>query len=145
MIRLPPRSTLTDTLFPYTTLFRSVGDDRVAPRTTDLRSYVKAFVPEGDLAAPEISPLYADLNNLCPALFTVGTQDPLLDDSLFMYMRWLSSGNDSELAAYAGGIHNFIAFRSEEHTSELQSLMRISYAAFCLKTKKQTPHKHKTN
>src|SRR3546814_591704 len=65
-----------------------------------------------DLAAPEISPLYADLNNLCPALFTVGTQDPLLDDSLFMYMRWLSSGNDSELAAYAGGIHNFIAFPS---------------------------------
>src|SRR3546814_353587 len=64
-----------------------------------------------DLAAPEISPLYADLNNLCPALFTVGTQDPLLDDSLFMYMRWLSSGNDSELAAYAGGIHNFIAFQ----------------------------------
>src|SRR3546814_12202465 len=48
------------TLTPSARLF---GDDRVAPRTTDLRSYVKAFVPEGDLAAPEISPLYADLNN----------------------------------------------------------------------------------
>src|SRR3546814_2022198 len=81
-------------------------------RISDWSSDVCSSDLEGDLAAPEISPLYADLNNLCPALFTVGTQDPLLDDSLFMYMRWLSSGNDSELAAYAGGIHNFIAFPS---------------------------------
>src|SRR3546814_3322150 len=69
---------------------RFFGDDRVAPRTTDLRSYVKAFVPDGGLAAPETSPLYAHLNNLCLALFTVGTQDPLLVDSLFMSIHWLS-------------------------------------------------------
>ncbi|MFD0848993.1 alpha/beta hydrolase [Sphingosinicella xenopeptidilytica] len=97
------------TLTPSARMF---GDDRIAPRTTDLRSYVRAFAPKGELTAPDISPLYADLKNLCPALFTVGTQDPLLDDSLFMYMRWLSSGNDGELAVYAGGIHNFIAFPS---------------------------------
>src|SRR3546814_12224146 len=87
------------TLTPSARLF---GGDRVAPRTTDLRSYVKAFVPDGDLAAPELSPLYAHLNNLCPALFTVGSQDPPLADSLFMYMHWLSAGNDSALETSTG-------------------------------------------
>jgi acetyl esterase/lipase len=97
------------TLTPSARMF---GDERFAPRTTDLRSYVAAFAPRDDLTAPDVSPIYGDLANLCPALFTVGTQDPLLDDSLFMHMRWLSSGNASSLAVYAGGIHNFIAFPS---------------------------------
>lgn len=97
------------TLTPSARMF---GDDRIAPRTTDLRSYVRAFAQDADLTAPDVSPLHADLKGLCPALFTVGTQDPLLDDSLFMHMRWLSSGNGSALAVYPGGIHNFIAFPS---------------------------------
>jgi acetyl esterase/lipase len=59
---------------------------------------------------PDVSPLYADLSGMPPALFTVGTLDPLLDDSLFMHARWRSAGNASELAAWAGGVHGFIAF-----------------------------------
>src|SRR3546814_6879165 len=85
MIRRPPRSTRTDTLFPYTTLFRSV-----AGRTRSLRSHgKKAWVPGAVGDYP-----------IC-LLQIVERMDQ----------------------------------RSEEHTSELQSLMRISYAVFCLKKK----------
>ncbi|WP_157219547.1 alpha/beta hydrolase [Flavisphingomonas formosensis] len=97
------------TLTPSARMF---GDERIAPRTTDLRSYARAFAGDADLAGPEISPMYANLDGLCPALFTIGTQDPLLDDSLFMHMRWLASRNRSDLAVYPGGIHNFVGFPS---------------------------------
>jgi acetyl esterase/lipase len=63
---------------------------------------------------PDLSPLYADLSDLCPALFTVGTLDPLLDHSLFMYTRWIAAGNDAELAVYPGGPHGFTAFAAPE-------------------------------
>ena len=43
-------------------------------------------------------------------MFTIGTMDPLLDDSLFMANRWAAAGNESELAVYPGGIHAFNAF-----------------------------------
>jgi acetyl esterase/lipase len=59
---------------------------------------------------PVISPLYADLHDLPPALFTVGTADPLLDDSLFMAARWEAAGNDADLRVYADGVHGFNAF-----------------------------------
>ncbi|MGV6801493.1 MAG: alpha/beta hydrolase [bacterium] len=56
---------------------------------------------------PDISPLFASLDNLPPALFTIGTFDPVLDDSLFMAGRYLAAGNRTELAIYPGGIHTF--------------------------------------
>src|SRR3546814_7381905 len=85
MIRRPPRSTRTDTLFPYTTLFRSPS-----------------------------SPVGRDAQSIA----------------------FLSSGGSEPL--YSGDTNS----RSEEHTSELQSLMRISYAVFCLKKKNTNIHKH---
>lgn len=56
---------------------------------------------------PAMSPLHADLSDLCPALFTVGTLDPILDDTLFMAPRWLAAGNETEIEVYPGGIHAF--------------------------------------
>jgi acetyl esterase len=74
------------------------------------------FVPGLDVnarRAPDISPLYADLHSLPRALFTVGTLDPLLDDSLFMAARWEAGGNDAELHVYEDGVHGFNAFPIE--------------------------------
>jgi len=52
------------------------------------------------LQNPQYSPLYADLKNLPPALFTIGTADPLIDDTYFMEARWRLTGNKTSLAAY---------------------------------------------
>ncbi|PKN62451.1 MAG: alpha/beta hydrolase [Deltaproteobacteria bacterium HGW-Deltaproteobacteria-15] len=71
------------------------------------RHYLNELEKQRD---PDVSPLYANLSGLPPALFTVGTLDPLLDDSLFMHARWLAAGNSSELAVYPGGAHMFTAF-----------------------------------
>src|SRR3546814_7044183 len=100
MIRRPPRSTRTDTLFPYTTLFRSGGYGVLilGPRAVErLETHTPAW------------PL--------PKVF-----------------RLMSKGALAE-GVFKGETIN--TPRSEEHTSELQSLMRISYAVFCLKKKKQ--------
>jgi acetyl esterase len=59
---------------------------------------------------PDISPLYAELHDMPPALFTVGTMDPLLDDSLFMHARWAASGARAELRTWPEAIHGFNAF-----------------------------------
>src|SRR3546814_3585393 len=97
MIRRPPRSTRTDTLFPYTTLFRSTME--VVVERFSFAPDV-AFVPRGDLLdGVTVAPL-------TPSIF-----------------------EGSPIQA-----------RSEEHTSELQSLMRISYAVFCLKKKNKNKY-----
>src|SRR3546814_9632878 len=101
MIRRPPRSTRTDTLFPYTTLFRSTMSNAAGIFSQWLKQ------PES-----------------LPAGFTLGNRCELKD---------------------AKGGKSSVRFRSEEHTSELQSLMRISYAVFCLKKKKiitNTKYRH---
>jgi acetyl esterase/lipase len=59
---------------------------------------------------PDMSALFADLRGLPPALFTVGTLDVFLDDSLFMAARWLAAGNEAELAVWPGGCHGFTLF-----------------------------------
>lgn len=72
------------------------------------RWFIDLFVPDPALRRdPDVSPLYADLRGLPPALFTVGTLDPLLDDNLFMASRWVAAGNQAELAVYPGGVHGF--------------------------------------
>src|SRR3546814_4492081 len=108
MIRRPPRSTRTDTLFPYTTLFRSGrrrrGADRAAGRSHPAR--------RGDAAGG--------------VLRRAGTVP--------------GGAVDDRGGAEAAGVAGLrpVSRRSEEHTSELQSLMRISYAVLCLKKKKTT-------
>src|SRR3546814_9910834 len=101
MVRRPPRSTRTDTLFPYTTLFRSIEDLLLQSRHGQLEGY--------GVSAQRV----------------VGKH----------------RGNRDEEQAIGGGYRQRARQRSEEHTSELQSLMRISYAVFCLK-KKNTNTQH---
>lgn len=92
---------------------RAFGNERLVLRTLDIGKFGDAFLPgmgEVEKRAPALSPLYADLRGLCPALFTVGTRDALLDDSLFMHARWVAAGNAGELDVYPGACHGFIAF-----------------------------------
>src|SRR3546814_8760410 len=103
MIRRPPRSTRTDTLFPYTTLFRSDAKAGVENALREHRQHDEA----GDYERAII--------NAADCLH------PGAD----------SGSEDNEIKRRSN-------HRSEEHTSELQSLMRISYAVFCLKKKKYT-------
>jgi len=79
-----------------------IAQDRVAVREIYLHP-----VPPAERKKPDISPLYGDLKSLPPALFTVGTEDYVFDDSLFMHMRWIAAGNESELAIYPGCGHAF--------------------------------------
>jgi acetyl esterase/lipase len=83
---------------------------------------------------PDVSPLYADLSGLPPALLTVGTLDPLLDDSLFLHARWRAAGNDAELAAWAGGVHGFIAFPiplAERAQARIERFLRGALGTDC--------------
>lgn len=75
--------------------------------------FFDCFAPPELRRDPDVSPLYADLCGLPPALFTIGTLDPLLDDTLFMHARWLAAGNQAELAVYPGGVHGFNGFPIE--------------------------------
>ena len=93
---------------------RQFGNARLVLRTIDMQQFYNAFLPTvTDRRVPDVSPLYADLKDLCPALFTVGTKDALLDDTLFMHARWVAAGNDAELAIYPGGAHGFTLFPSD--------------------------------
>src|SRR3546814_19584689 len=103
MIRRPPRSTRTYTLFPYTTLFRS-----------------RRGFDEGDLPAG------------CPSRHFRRYGDRIVDDPGRPVREKVSS---MRYWPYAVALAVACVARSEEHTSELQSLMRISYAVFCLKNK----------
>jgi acetyl esterase/lipase len=97
---------------------RRFGNTRLVLRTIDMQQFYNAFLPTiTDRRVPDISPLYADLKNLCPALFSVGTRDALLDDTLFMHARWVAAGNAGELAVYPGGPHGFTLFPSDLSTA----------------------------
>jgi acetyl esterase len=78
--------------------------------------FVANYVPgltDEERRRPDVSPLYADLRDLPPALFTCGTLDPLLDDSLFMEARWRLAGNDTKLTLWPEAVHGFVAFDIE--------------------------------
>jgi acetyl esterase/lipase len=86
------------------------GDRRLVTDRPVSHWFHDTYVPRERQREPDVSPLYADLDRLPPALFSIGTDDPLRDDTLFMYLRWLAAGNLAELAVYPGGPHMFDAF-----------------------------------
>jgi acetyl esterase/lipase len=87
---------------------RAFGTERLILRTKDIVKFCEAFLAhDQDRRDPGVSPLFADLKNMPPALFSVGTRDALLDDSLFMYARWIAARNRADLAVYPGGAHGF--------------------------------------
>jgi acetyl esterase/lipase len=89
------------------------GDRNLVLSTPIMAWFYDCFLPgmaAEERRGPEVSPLYADLAGLPPALFTVGLLDPLLDDSLFMAARWSAAGNDAELLVYPEAVHGFNAF-----------------------------------
>lgn len=92
---------------------RGWGDRNLILSTPIIRWFADLFLPgrdENRRAEPDVSPLYADLAGMPPALFTVGTLDPLLDDSLLMAERWEAAGNDAALLVYPEAPHGFHAF-----------------------------------
>src|SRR3546814_4973283 len=119
MIRRPPRSTRTYTLFPYTTLFRS-GDPAL-----EIESQGQAVCPR----------LVGEAND---DIGVAGDRRPIIFvEQILRPQRQRPAGLGLQAKT---GVHDGVGIdlveRSEEHTSELQSLMRISYAVFCLKKKK---------
>src|SRR3546814_10620496 len=126
MILRPPRSTLTDTLFPYTTLFRSAGD-------------------QGRGDGVQVGPVDGGRIGQCvgrPGLAAGAGAD---GDFVVVGQAWqvVCTGGGLQGDQCRVGLRRGQG-RSEEHTSELQSLMRISYAVFCLKKKKHTKTNKRT-
>jgi acetyl esterase len=87
------------------------GDHRIVISTPDLAFFAEHYAPAERHRDRDVSPLYAQLTGLPPALFSCGTLDPLLDDTLFMAARWQAAGNASELALYPGAPHEFLNLR----------------------------------
>src|SRR3546814_10241061 len=121
MIRRPPRSTRTDTLFPYTTLFRSAKAFRLA-----LDAHLEAVEEKHAADADDQAGQRRDHR----VRYTVGHRPRVGAAADHHAVEHFEHGGD--------GAEQAEQRRSEEHTSELQSLMRISYAVFCLKKKKKT-------
>src|SRR3546814_6474312 len=133
MIRRPPRSKRTDTLFPYTTLFRSqywyltIGDSslRLVMAVID-SSLVVSIAPDPSPDAAMRALLGLDRPQ--QSLHDTATLDAVITD--YDLRSGIAGYIDS--AALLHAITGALSARSDEHTSELQSLMRISYAVFCL-------------
>ena len=84
---------------------RAFGDRPLVLSTAICDWFFDQFLAGADPLDPDISPLFADLSGLPPALFTVGDVDPLLDDSTFCYQRYRAAGNDARLDIWPGAIH----------------------------------------
>jgi acetyl esterase len=123
--------------FNLTPSARNWGETPNLILTTKLiKWFNENYVSSNHYDKPGVSPLYADLENLPSALFTVGTMDPLLDDSLFMHSRWLAAGNRSELAVYPVGIHMFNTF-----SIKIAGQANTRIVEFIKKTLDQANHK----
>src|SRR3546814_8152874 len=133
MIRRPPRSTRTDTLFPYTTLFRSVKDKNSGVKLMGFGHRVyKNYDPRAKLMQETCKEVLQSLGLEKDPLFKLAMELEriALEDDYFVQRKLYPN-----VDFYSGIVQRAIGIptRSEEHTSELQSLMRISYADFCLK------------
>src|SRR3546814_2164341 len=126
MIRRPPVSTRTDTLFPYTTLFRSPWLSGRCVESLGAGRFVKGRAVSDSQAWLNTSKPFAATTMAGREVREVGSSTPRLGRSLGLAMPVFASISS----------RSKIAMRSEEHTSEIQSLMRISYAVFCVKKKK---------
>ncbi len=90
---------------------RLIGDRGILLRGEDIAGCSNLYAPDVSARSnPDMSALYADVRAMPAALFSVGTLDPFLDDSLFIYARWIAAGNTAELAVYPGAIHGFNMF-----------------------------------
>lgn len=92
------------------------GERNLVLSTPIIRWFGDSFLPGFDhdrRRDPDVSPLFARLQDMPPALFTVGSMDPLIDDSLFMYERWRAAGNKAEIAVYPEGVHAFNQYPTE--------------------------------
>jgi acetyl esterase len=108
---------------------RNWGDERLVVNTRDLTKFADGYVREGiDRRRPDVSPIYADLKGLPPALFTIGTADPLLDDTLYMSARWAAAGNGGHTAIYPGGCHVFARYPSAMSERALELIDRFLMA-----------------
>jgi acetyl esterase/lipase len=107
------------------------GERNLILSTPIVEWFTDMFVPgtsDEERRSPHISPLYADLRDMPPALFTVGTLDPLLDDSLFMAARWLAAGNDATLRVYPESVHGFIRFPTAMTVLAVESMLEFTRA-----------------
>ena len=109
---------------------RRWGTEKLILNTRDIFMFTHFFLRAGgDVRSPDISPLQADLSGLPTALFTIGTRDPLLDDSLFMAGRWSAAGNRAELDIWPGAPHVFTAFPCETTEKALSRMDAFLNAA----------------
>ena len=92
---------------------RAFGDRPLILNTFSVRWFVEQFTGNRNLDDPDVSPIQADLEGLPPALFTVGSLDPMLDDSTFMAARWRAAGNHADLDIWPGAIHAFDLFDND--------------------------------
>src|SRR5215212_5289510 len=94
---------------------RNWGEEKLVLNTPSILAFRQSFLPPGtDMSNPDVSPLYADLRGMPAAIFSVGTHDALIDDSLFMAPRWLASGNPAELAIHPGACHGFLSLPNRQ-------------------------------
>lgn len=108
------------------------GPRKLVLSTPIMEFFSDCFVPDAAKRAdPAVSPLLADLHDLPPALFQIGTADPLIDDSLMMAARWVAAGNRAELAVYPGGIHAFEQFDHLGISKDFHA-RRIAFLTACL-------------